>query len=167
MNSVSLRRLPPALRAPIAAFVIVAIAGYAAGLVYVYHNTGMGVSGIAAHYHGDEGEMKFGKSPAEMLGIVHTHLLGMGTLFFLIAILYALGDSNARAKVFWSTETLLSLLTTFGALWLVAVGWRWPLWLLFPSSLLMVIGFAVMSVSILCQCLMPGRTTGITAMPES
>jgi hypothetical protein len=150
-----LRTLPTHLRAPIAAFVLVGLVGYAAGLAFIAHNTGMHSEGIAAHYHGDEEEMKFGKSIGEMLEIVHTHLLGMGVFFFAVAVIYAFTDAKARWKTLWATETLLSLLSTFGSLWLVASGQRWATWVLYPSSVLMVVGFFFMSCVILWHCLTP------------
>jgi len=118
---VRLRTLPPYLRMPIAAFILVSLLGYAAGLVFIAHNTGMQSAGISDHYHGNEEELKFGKSTGEMLEIVHTHLLGMGMLFFAIAVLYA-SRHVRRWKGLWATETLLSLLSTFGSLWLIAIG---------------------------------------------
>jgi hypothetical protein len=155
MIALRLRTLPAVYRVTIAAFILVSLAGYVAGLAFVYHNTGMAASGISDHYHGNEEELKFGKSTAEMLGIVHTHLLGMGSLFFLVALLYAITDGSDRVKTFWAAETLLSLLTTFGSLWLIAAGWHGMVWLLYPSSVLMVIGYLLMSFSVLWHSLTP------------
>ena len=152
---IRLRSLPAYARAPIIAFVLVGLVGYAAGLVFVSYNTGMRSEGIADHYHGDEEQLKFGKSTAEMLNIVHSHLLGMGVLFFAVAALYVCTDSAARWKALWSSETLLSLLTTFGALWLIAVGQTWAVWIIYPSSVLMICGFALMSGVVIWNCLTP------------
>jgi len=154
---VRLRSLPGYVRAPIVAFILVGLVGYAAGLVFVSYTTGMRTEGISDHYSGNEEEMKFGKSTAEMLNIVHSHLLGMGVLFFAVAALYLCGDSGTKWKAFWSTETLLSLLSTFGALWLIAVGMKWAVWIIFPSSVLMVSGYAIMSATVIWNCLTPDR----------
>jgi multisubunit Na+/H+ antiporter MnhB subunit len=158
MITVRLRSLPAYMRAPIAAFVLVGLVGYAAGLAFVGYNTGMWSEGISDHYHGNEEELKFGKSTAEMLETVHTHLLGMGVLFFALALLYTFSDAAPRWKTFWATETLLSLLSTFGSLWLVAVGQHWAVWIIYPSSVLMVCGYLVMSCVILWDCVRPGRS---------
>ncbi len=153
--TIRIRELPLYLRAPIAAFILVGLVGYAAGLVFVSYNTGMRASGISDHYHGNEEELKFGKSAAEMLNIVHSHLLGMGVLFFAISILYTMTDCSPKSKTFWATETILTLLSTFGALWLIALGMKWAVWIIYPSSILMVIGFALMSICVLWNCLTP------------
>lgn len=154
---IRLRSLPAYLRSPIAAFVLVGFVGYAAGLVFIAYNTGMRSAGIADHYHGNEEVLKFGKSTAEMLEIVHTHLLGMGVLFFAIAVLYTLTDASSGWKTFWATETLMTLLSTFGSLWLIAIGQHWAVWIIYPSSVLMVCGFGIMSGVVLWNCITPGR----------
>jgi hypothetical protein len=123
--------------------------------MFIAHNTGMQSGGISDHYHGNEEKLKFGKSTGEMLEIVHTHLLGMGVLFFAVAVLYALTDASPRWKALWATETLLSLLSTFGSLWLIAIGQPWAVWIIYPSSILMVCGFLVMSGAVLWHCFTP------------
>lgn len=155
--NVRLRALPQYARAPIVAFVLVGLVGYAAGLVFVSYNTGMQPAGISDHYHGNEEELKFGKSAAEMLNIVHSHLLGMGVLFFVLAILYTMTDGTAHWKSFWGTETILSLLSTFGCLWLIAAGQRWAVWIIYPSSILMVLGYLYMSAVVIWNCATPSR----------
>ena len=155
--NVRLRTLPRHLRAPIVAFVLVGLVGYAAGLAFVSYNTGMQPGGISDHYHGNEEELQFGKSAAEMLNIVHSHLLGMGVLFFALSILFTMTDSAPRWKSFWATETILSLLTTFGSLWLIAIGQRWAVWIIYPSSVLMVAGYLYMSTIVIWNCATPGH----------
>lgn len=155
--NVRIRSLPMYLRSPIAAFVLVGLVGYVVGLVFVSYNTGMQPGGISDHYHGNDEELKFGKSAAEMLNIVHSHLLGMGVLFFAVATLYTMTDSAPRWKAFWATETILSLLSTFGALWIIAIGQQWAVWIIYPSSILMVFGYLLMSVIIIWNCLTPAR----------
>ena len=152
-----LRTLPVYARSVIIAFVLVGAVGYSAGLAYVAYNTGMRSEGIEAHYHGNEEELKFGKSAAEMLNIVHSHLLGMGTLFFAVAVLYLCSDASPRWKRFWATETILALLTTFGSLWLIAIGLTWAVWIIYPSSILMLCGYGWMSIVVLWECLSPVR----------
>ena len=154
-----LRVLPACWRGPIMAFVLVAVAGYAVGLVFVGYNTQMRPEGIVLHYDGNEESMHFGKSPAEMLEIVHNHLLGMGVLFFALACLLNGTDWRGRAKAFWATETLLSLFTTFGGLWLVASGQRWALWIVYPSSILMALGFCLMAGAVMWNCLTPDNSS--------
>lgn len=149
MTVTRLRSWPPHVRYFVAAFVLVGLTGYAAGLGYLLTTTGAKPGEIADHYHGNEAEMSFGKSTGEMLTIIHTHLLGMGVLFLAIGLLFACTGFSERWRGPIMVETMLSLFTTFGGLYLVSIGWRQWLWLVYPSSILMVIGYLTMSVAIL------------------
>jgi hypothetical protein len=152
-----LRLWPSHLRLLAAAFMFVSVAGYAAGLAFMAHNTSGQPQGVVDHYAGNEAEMQFGKSGAEMLEIVHTHLLGMGLLFFATGVLFAFTDFPRRFKGVVMVDTMLTLLTTFGSLWLVSLGWSAALWILGPSSVLMVAGFGLMAAVIIWNCFTPGR----------
>ncbi|GAB4322141.1 MAG: hypothetical protein Kow0074_13480 [Candidatus Zixiibacteriota bacterium] len=155
MTLIRLRSWPPYLRYFVAAFVLVGLAGYAAGLAYLVTTTGAAPDDIADHYHGNEAEMSFGKSTGEMLTIIHAHLLGMGVLFLAVGMFFAVSDFPVRWKGPIMVETMLSLFTTFGGLYLVSIGWRHWLWLVYPSSILMVVGYVTMSVAILSSSFRP------------
>lgn len=153
-----LRLWPSHLRLLVAAFMFVSVAGYAAGLVFMAHNTSGQPQGIVDHYAGNEDEMQFGKSGGEMLEIVHTHLLGMGLLFLATGGIFAFTDFPRRFQGVVMVDTMLSLLTTFGSLWLISLGWSAALWILGPSSVLMVAGFGLMATVIIWNCLTPRRS---------
>ncbi len=152
-----LRLWPSHLRLLAAAFMFVSVAGYAAGLVFMAYNTSGEPQGIVDHYAGNEEELQFGKSGAEMLEIVHTHLLGMGLLFFATGGLFAFTDFPRRFRGVVMVDTMLSLLTTFGSLWLISLGWSAAVWILYPSSVIMVIGFLLMTTVVTWNCLTPSR----------
>lgn len=154
---ISIRDWPDYIRWFVAAFLLVCCVGYAIGLIYVYHNTGLKPAGVADHYHGSDAAMKFGKSKGEMLQTIHNHLLGMGMLFFLVGGLFAFSSAGPRFKKVCMVETMLTLLSTFGGLALVAAGYRLWLWVIYPSSVLMMAGFAVMSATVFWNCLTPNR----------
>lgn len=152
-----LRLWPSRLRLLVAAFIFVSVAGYAAGLAFMAYNTSGQPQGIVDHYAGNEEELQFGKSGAEMLEIVHTHLLGMGLLFLATGVLFAFTDFPRRFQGVVMVDTMLSLLTTFGSLWLISLGWSAALWILGPSSIMMVAGFGLMAAVIIWNCLTPHR----------
>jgi len=137
------------------AFVVVVALGYAVGLAFIVHNTAVSPSGIVDHYRGNEDRMKFGKSTGEMLEIVHNHLLGMGMLFFAVGLLYIAADTPPPWKTLIPVETLLTLLSTFGGLWLIREGLAWANWLVFPSSFLMLAGYIAMCTTVIWNCLTP------------
>ncbi|MBD3297285.1 MAG: hypothetical protein GF341_01415 [candidate division Zixibacteria bacterium] len=155
MNVMRLRTWPRYLQYFVAAFVVVGLAGYAAGLGYIAVVTGPSPEDVGDHYHGNEAEMSFGKSTGEMLTIIHTHLLGMGVLFLAVGLLFAASDFPTRLKGAVMVETMLTLFTTFGGLYVVSIGWRAWLWVVYPSSVLMVIGYLTMSVAILRSAFRP------------
>lgn len=150
-----LRQWPDQMRWLAAAFVLVMMVGYGAGLSFIAYNTGFSGDGVVDHYQGNEDRMKFGKSTGEMLEIVHTHILGMGLLFFAVGILFVHCDFPLRIRGLIVIETMLTLLTTFGGLWLVSSGWTPAIWIVFPSSIAMVFGYVVMSVTVIWNCLTP------------
>lgn len=150
-----LRTWPRYLRHFVAAFVVVGLAGYAAGLGYIAIVTGPTPEDVGDHYEGNEAEMSFGKSTGEMLTIIHTHLLGMGVLFLAVGLLFAASDFPARLKGAAMVETMLTLFSTFGGLYFVSIGWRSWLWVVYPSSVLMVMGYLTMSVAILGSAFRP------------
>ena len=126
------------------AFVIVALFGYAIGLVYVYHTTGMNPDGISDQFRGSETEMKFGKSYAELLQTSHNHLFGMGIVFYLVGRIFAATSYRFRYKNLLAAEPLAGLLITIGCFFLVRY--------VSPAfSTIMLLSSGVMSIGFFAQ----------------
>ena len=84
-----LQRFPKHIKMFISAFVIVLSIGYITGLQFVRQTESIVPNGIEENYLGNEDKkdvkvMKFKKGKREMLTIIHTHILSMSFIFFLL-----------------------------------------------------------------------------------
>ncbi|MGI9551375.1 MAG: hypothetical protein ACR2MT_09260, partial [Aurantibacter sp.] len=80
---------PKEIKLFIASFVIVLSIGFFTGLLFVSQTDSTHPAGMEENYLGNETDedatvMKFKKSEREMLTIVHTHILSMSLIFFLL-----------------------------------------------------------------------------------
>lgn len=145
-----------ALRSLLKVFLLIAGIGFAHGQLYVYLSTGASAKGIEGHYlqpdtadtnnelaslTGSE-PVDSGKSLAEMLGIIHSHLTGMGLLFLATGLIFVLFTPlRGWKQTMIACEPLLALLTTFGGLWLVRYVHPAFSWLVMLSGIFMAITF--------------------------
>ena len=140
----------------IAAFVIVLSIGYGTGLLFVTTTNSNNVNGVEENYLGNEEDenaaiMKFKKSDREMLTILHTHILSMSFIFFFIGGLVALTSLPKKIKSFLMVEPFLSIILTFGGIYLMWNGILWMKYIVMISGILMTGVFAVSALSILFQ----------------
>ena len=139
------RTLPPSLRSMARWLTLVLVIGYGVSLFFVWRTTRLTPAGIAGHYRGSEspeGAMQFPKSLAEMLTIVHTHVLTMALLFLVSGMGIMLAERvTERWKRFLCVEPFVALLVSFGSMWLMRyVDPRFAI-LLAASSALMALTF--------------------------
>ena len=155
-----LNQLPFSARSFVAVFIMVLSVGYASGLAFVDNTTSSHPSGIVENYNGNEEneeaeEMKFKKSDHEMLNIVHTHILSMSIIFFILGSLVYGTRLSSRWQAFLMIEPLLSVLVTFGGIFLLWRGHTWMVYVVMVSGALMTISFVLSSLMILYNCLKP------------
>jgi hypothetical protein len=95
---------------------------------------------------GEEQEMKFEKSLAEMLNITHTHILAMATFIAFTAIIFSLSTTlGTRWKSFLIVEPFVAIVTSFAAMWLMRYVHPGFSYLLMLSSGSMALCFYVMN----------------------
>ncbi len=150
--------LPKELKLLIAVFVIVLSIGFFSGLLFVGETSSVNPNGIEEQYLGNEDNesaevMKFKKSDKEMLSIVHSHILSMSVIFFLVGILIAITKLPKKLKLFLMTEPLLSVLLTFGGLFMLWEGIIWMKYIVMISGTLMTLSFTGSVIIILKQLL--------------
>ncbi len=150
--------LPKELKLLIAVFVIVLSIGFFLGLLFVGETSSVNPNGIEEQYLGNEDNesaevMKFKKSDKEMLSIVHSHILSMSVIFFLVGILIAITKLPKKLKLFLMTEPLLSVLLTFGGLFMLWEGIIWMKYIVMISGTLMTLSFTGSVIIILKQLL--------------
>ncbi|NER15531.1 hypothetical protein GWK08_18900 [Leptobacterium flavescens] len=151
-----LQTFPKELKLFIGAFVIVLSIGYYTGLSFVRNTESHHPQGIEENYLGNEEEaealvMKFKKGKREMLTIIHTHILSMSFIFFLLGGILYFTRLNRSLKLFLMIEPFISLLLTFGGIYLLWTGILWFKYIVMISGILMTLSFSLASLIILFQ----------------
>jgi len=140
----------------IAAFVIVLSIGYGTGLLFVTTTNSNNLNGIEENYLGNEEDenatvMKFKKSDREMLTILHTHILSMSFIFFFLGSLVALTSLSKKLKSFLMVEPFVSIILTFGGIYLMWNGVLWMKYIVMISGIVMTGVFITSAICVLFQ----------------
>jgi len=148
--------LPRYVKHFIAAFVVVLSIGYFTGIQFVRQADSDRPSGIEENYLGNEDidevkVMKFKKGEREMLTILHTHILSISFIFFLLGGLVALTSIPKKLKAFLMIEPFVSIIVTFGGIYLLWKGMLWMKWIVMISGVLMTLVFVISAIAVLSQ----------------
>ncbi|MCF4102479.1 hypothetical protein L1I30_12440 [Gillisia sp. M10.2A] len=153
-----LLNLPKEIKTFLAVFVMVLSVGYFTGLLFVNQTDTTTPDGIEENYMGNEdvedvAVMKFEKGEREMLTIVHTHILSMSFIFFLLGGIMVFTQLPKKLKFFLIIEPFFSILITFGGIYLMWKGVSWMKYLVMISGVLMTLIFCISVLIILYQLL--------------
>ena len=104
--------LPKEIKLLIGVFVIVLSIGFFSGLLFVGETSAANPNGIEEQYLGNEHDedaevMKFKKSEKEMLSLVHSHVLSMSIIFFLVGLLLCITQLDKKIKIFLMERNLM------------------------------------------------------------
>jgi len=148
--------LPKEIKLLIGAFIIVLSIGFYTGLLFVGETSSVNPSGIEEQYLGNEDDenaevMRFKKSDQEMLTLVHNHILSMSIIFFLIGGLVSITKLSKKLKLFLIVEPFVSVVLTFGGLYLLWSGMLWMKYIVMLSGILMTLTFTTSTFIILKQ----------------
>lgn len=154
--------LPKEIRFFIAVFVVILSVGYFTGLLFVQQTESTAPAGIEENYLGNEDDedaevMKFKKGEREMLTIIHTHVLSMSFIFFLLGGLVWITKAPKKIKLFLTIEPFLSIILTFGGIYLMWTGVSWFRYVVVFSGILMTITFIGSASLVLWQCISPKK----------
>ena len=157
-----LTTFPKEIRVFIASFVIILSVGFFTGLLFIRETESTTPAGIEENYMGNEDDeaaevMKFKKGDREMLTIVHTHILSMSMIFFLLGGLVWMTDCSKKWKLFLTIEPFLSVILTFGGIYLMWKGISWFKYIVIFSGILMTLTFTGSATMVLWQCLRLAR----------
>lgn len=161
-----LRELPYMLRRLLASFLFVITVGYTLGIAFVDHTTAMHPAGIAERYLGSESvgidpeqlpedrELQYEKTSSEMLTITHTHILSLSLVFLAVGgIFFFASGMPSWVRSFLIIEPFVSIILTFGGMWLLRYhSQTWSL-LIAASGTVMSICFYTMVIVSLWQLL--------------
>ena len=151
-----LSSFPKEIKIFIAAFVVILSIGFFTGLLFVTETSTTSPDGLVENYNGNEEDedaeiMKFKKSEREMLTIVHTHILSMSFIFFLLGGLVWLTKLSKKMKLFLTVEPFLSVLMTFGGIYLLWTGLLWMKYVVIFSGFLMTATFTISALVVIYQ----------------
>lgn len=144
------------LKLLIGAFIIVLSIGFFTGLLFVGETSSANPNGIEEQYLGNEYDedaeiMKFKKSDQEMLTLVHNHILSMSIIFFLLGLILSTTQLNKKLKLFLMIEPFVSVILTFGGIYLLWKGMVWMTFIIVFSGTLMTITYTLSVLIIFFQ----------------
>ena len=147
---------PKELKLLIGAFIVVLSIGFFTGLLFVGETSSANPNGIEEQYLGNEHDeeakiMKFKKSDQEMLTLVHNHILSMSIIFFLVGSILSTTQLNRKLKLFLMIEPFVSVLLTFGGIYLLWKGTLWMTYIVMFSGVLMTLSYTLSVLIIMVQ----------------
>lgn len=152
-TEIKLCNLEKDLKKLLLVYQLILIIGVTLGLFYVLNTSNYKAEGIVERYKGPEKiEDEFmtqeysGKNVNELLMTTHNHILGMSFIFISCSLmLYFNSTIGRKLKLFFIIEPFISLVLTFGSLWLIKYINRDFLYLTIISSIIMYSTFFIMS----------------------
>lgn len=147
---------PKEIKALLIAFILVLSLGFFTGLLFVNDTSSANPKGIEEQYLGNENDeaanvMKFKKTEKQMLNIVHSHILSMALIFFLLGLILSTTQLNYKLKMILIVEPFISVVVTFGGLYLLWKGWTWMKYVVMVSGTLMTLSYSASVFIILKQ----------------
>ena len=129
--------------------------GVGVGLYYVGYTTQYSPSGTSEHFAGskvsDDFDIpdKYPKLFSELLNTTHTHVLSMTFIFIITGgIFYFNSIITGSIKTFLIVEPFISIIVTFGGIWLVRFIHPGFSYLVILSGILMYLSFFIMASTI-------------------
>lgn len=127
-------------------FLVILSFGFSSGIKFVDFTTHITPQGIEESYLGNEDNeeaeiMKYEKTQQEMLTMLHTHVMSLSLLFFITGSLVFLTKASLKLKRILAIEPLLSIIFTFGGIYLMWTGITWMKYVILISGILMTLCF--------------------------
>jgi len=149
-------RAPKEIKVLIGAFIFVLSVGFYTGLLFVKETSSANPNGIEEQYLGNENQehiqvMKFKKSDREMLTMIHGHILSMSIIFFLVGLIVSITRLPSKLKLFLLIEPFVSVVLTFGGIYLLWKGILWMKYVIMFSGTLMSLTYTISAVLIIKQ----------------
>jgi len=147
-------QFPKEVKGLIFAFIITLSIGFYSGIRFVNDTSKSNPQGIEERYLGNEENeevttMQFKKSKAEIMTLVHNHILSLSVIFFLLGGLVVTTGVNKKFKLFLMIEPFVSILFTFGGIYLMWSGIIWFKYIIMISGMLMTLTFLLSTFFIL------------------
>ena len=120
-------------------------------------------AGIESNYLGNEEDeeaevMQFKKSHREILTLIHNHILSLSVVFFLLGLLFYSTRVQGKLRSILLFEPFLSLLLTFGGIYILWLGINWFSYVIMVSGMAMILSVILLSFFIIRDCLRPFKS---------
>lgn len=143
---IDLRTVKGTFRALLLLFILCLSMGYLSGVYYVSITSGFGGESIEENYLGNEDNddadvMKFKMHEKEVLSIIHSHTIIFSFVFLAMGFLLLQSTINTKLRKLLIIEPFLSILLTFGGIWLMWKGMSWMKYIVIISGSLMHLAF--------------------------
>ena len=129
--------------------------GLVVGLYYVGYTTQYSPAGTSEHFAGskisDDFDIpdKYPKPFSELLNTTHTHVISMTFIFIITGGIFFLNSIiTGSIKTFLIVEPFISIIVTFGGIWLVRFIHPGFSYLIILSGILMYLSFFIMASTI-------------------
>ena len=154
-----LSKLPREIKLLITAFIITLNIGFFTGINFVKITSTFKSGGIESNYLGNEEDeeaevMQFKKSKKEILTLVHNHILSLSVIFLLLGGILSLTSLNITFKKFLMFEPFISIVLTFGGIYILWSGVLWFKYIIMISGIAMVLSVIISSFIILKELLL-------------
>ncbi|MFB6306653.1 MAG: hypothetical protein ABEH43_06645 [Flavobacteriales bacterium] len=152
-----IKELPSIAKLFLATFVISLSLGYTTAFYFLTDTTGPTPKGVQTNYLGNEneqnpeGKRKFKMSKRELLTTIHDHTISISLIFLAIGSIFLLTDVRPSLKKFFLVEPFISIIVTFGGIWLMWTGVIWFKYIIMISGSLMTFSYYFMAVVVLWQ----------------
>ncbi|QXP73954.1 hypothetical protein RRF68_02110 [Tenacibaculum sp. HL-MS23] len=159
-----IHQFPKEIKLLILAFICTLSIGFFGGISFVRDTTNSNPTGIEERYLGNEDveeatTMKFKKSAGEIKTTVHNHILSLSVIFFLLAVIVSTTSINKKLKLFLMIEPFISIICTFGGIYLMWTGITWMKYIIMISGLLMTLSFGTAVLMIFSQIISKKKLT--------
>ncbi|MGB0880950.1 MAG: hypothetical protein ACPGTO_10325 [Polaribacter sp.] len=158
----SIHKFPKEIKVLVFIFLCTLSIGFYSGISFVRTTTNANPTGIEQRYLGNEDDenaskMMFKKSEAEMLTTIHSHILSLSVIFFLVALILSTTSSHPTVKLFLMIEPFVSLVLTFGGIYFLWKELHWMKYVIMISGFLMTASYTISIFIIFKQLLSKDR----------
>lgn len=137
-------------------YAMVSFIGVVVGGVMIEVTTHLTPQGVVEQYRGNDKstldpneQIKFPKPVKDMLITTHNHILGLSSLFLIMGFLYLFVGQASWLRTIIAVEPLISLILTFGGLWVMRYLWSPFVYVVIVSGFLMIGCYAWMSIVVM------------------
>ena len=142
LSSLALNEVKGTYRVFLIMFIMCLSVGYATGMYYISISSGFTGQSVSENYLGNEDDeeaeiMKFKMKEKEVLSIVHSHVISFSLIFLALGFLLFHSSFSEKLIAFLAIEPFVSIILTFGGIWLMWKGLDWMKYIVIFSGTLM------------------------------